>query len=170
MDLVIEIPGSVVGMYRMSPSLRGGINSEPSFCKGMIVIITTKTAIRMIPTFILKTSIMLKPEDQWRPGMTVKKLIDEMNAAIQFPGVTNAWTMPIKTRIDMLSTGIKTPVGIKLAGDDLNTLQKLGEQIESVVSRIPGTLSVFSERVVGGNYFDFEIDRKEAARPIFPNT
>ena len=72
--------------------------------------------------------------------------------------------MPIKTRIDMLSTGIKTPVGIKLAGDDLNTLQKLGEQIESIVSRIPGTLTVFSERVVGGNYFDFEIDRKEAAR------
>lgn len=123
-----------------------------------------ETATDPAPLSMIETTIMLKPEDQWRPGMTVKKLIDEMNAAIQFPGVTNAWTMPIKTRIDMLSTGIKTPVGIKLAGDDLNTLQKLGEEIESVVSRIPGTLSVFSERVVGGNYLDFEIDRKEAAR------
>lgn len=123
-----------------------------------------ETATDPAPLSMIETTIMLKPEDQWRPGMTVKKLIDEMNASIQFPGVTNAWTMPIKTRIDMLSTGIKTPVGIKLAGDDLNTLQKLGEQIESVVSGIPGTLSVFSERVVGGNYLDFEIDRKEAAR------
>ncbi len=123
-----------------------------------------ETATDPAPLSMIETTIMLKPPDQWRSGMTVKKLIDEMNAAIQFPGVTNAWTMPIKTRIDMLSTGIKTPVGIKLAGDDLNTLQKLGEQIESVVSRIPGTLSVFSERVVGGNYLDFEIDRKEVAR------
>jgi len=123
-----------------------------------------ETATDPAPLSMIETTIMLKPEDQWRPGMTIKKLVEEMNAAIQFPGVTNAWTMPIKTRIDMLSTGIKTPVGIKIAGDDLNTLQKLGEEIESVVSRIPGTLSVFSERVVGGNYFDFEIDRKEAAR------
>ena len=123
-----------------------------------------ETATDPAPLSMIETTIMLKPEDQWRPGMTVKKLIDEMNAAIQFPGVTNAWTMPIKTRIDMLSTGIKTPVGIKLSGDNLNTLQKLGEQIESVVSGIPGTLSVFSERVVGGNYLDFEIDRKEVAR------
>jgi Cu(I)/Ag(I) efflux system membrane protein CusA/SilA len=123
-----------------------------------------ETATDPAPLSMIETTIMLKPPDQWRSGMTVKKLIDEMNAAIQFPGVTNAWTMPIKTRIDMLSTGIKTPVGIKLAGDDLNTLQKLGEQIESIVSRIPGTLSVFSERVVGGNYLDFEIDREEAAR------
>ncbi len=123
-----------------------------------------ETATDPAPLSMIETTIMLKPEDQWRSGMTVKKLIDEMNAAIQFPGLTNAWTMPIKTRNDMLSTGIKTPVGIKIAGDDLNTLQKLGEQIESVVSGIPGTLSVFSERVVGGNYLDFEIDRKEAAR------
>ena len=96
--------------------------------------------------------------------MTIKKLIDEMDAAIQFPGLTNAWTMPIKTRIDMLSTGIKTPVGLKIAGDDLNILQSLGQEIEAVVRDIPGTLSVYSERVVGGNYFDFEIDREEAAR------
>jgi len=123
-----------------------------------------ETATDPAPLSMMETTIMLKPEDQWRPGMTIKKLIDEMDAAIQFPGVTNAWTMPIKTRIDMLSTGIKTPVGIKIAGDDLNILQELGQQVESVVSNIPGTLSVYSERVVGGNYFDFEIDRKQAAR------
>ena len=123
-----------------------------------------ETATDPAPLSMVETTIMLKPEDQWRPGMTTKKLIDEMNAAIKFPGVTNAWTMPIKTRIDMLSTGIKTPVGIKIAGSDLNVLQDLGEEIESIVSEIPGTLSVFSERVVGGNYFDFDIDRKEAAR------
>ncbi len=123
-----------------------------------------ETATDPAPLSMMETTIMLKPEDQWRPGMTIKKLVDEMDAAIQFPGVTNAWTMPIKTRIDMLSTGIKTPVGIKIAGADLNILQKLGEQVESAVSKIPGTLSVYSERVVGGNYFDFEIDRKQAAR------
>jgi len=123
-----------------------------------------ETATDPAPLSMVETTIMLKPEDQWRSGMTTKKLIAEMNDAIKFPGVTNAWTMPIKTRIDMLSTGIKAPVGTKLAGDDLATLQKLGEQIESVVSRIPGTLSVFSERVVGGNYFDFEINREEAGR------
>jgi Cu(I)/Ag(I) efflux system membrane protein CusA/SilA len=123
-----------------------------------------ETATDPAPLSMMETTIMLKPEDQWRSGMTIKKLIDEMDAAIQFPGVTNAWTMPIKTRIDMLSTGIKTPVGIKIAGDDLNKLQELGQQVESVISNVPGTLSVYSERVVGGNYFDFEIDREEAAR------
>ncbi len=123
-----------------------------------------ETATDPAPLSMIETTIMLKPEDQWRPGMTIKKLTDEMNAAIQFPGLTNAWTMPIKTRIDMLSTGIKTPVGIKIAGDDLNTLEKLGQEVEAVVRNIPGTLSVFSERVVGGNYFDFEIDREQAAR------
>jgi Cu(I)/Ag(I) efflux system membrane protein CusA/SilA len=123
-----------------------------------------ETATDPAPLSMMETTIMLKPEDQWRPGMTIKKLIDEMDAAIQFPGLTNAWTMPIKTRIDMLSTGIKTPVGLKIAGDDLNVLQSLGEEIEAVVRDIPGTLSVYSERVVGGNYFDFEIDREQAAR------
>ena len=123
-----------------------------------------ETATDPAPLSMMETTIMLKPEDQWRPGMTIKKLIDEMDAAIQFPGLTNAWTMPIKTRIDMLSTGIKTPVGLKIAGNDLNVLQSLGEEIEAVVRDIPGTLSVFSERTVGGNYFDFEIDREQAAR------
>jgi Cu(I)/Ag(I) efflux system membrane protein CusA/SilA len=123
-----------------------------------------ETATDPAPLSMIETTITLKSEDEWREGMTIEKLTDEMDRAIKFPGLTNAWTMPIKTRVDMLSTGIKTPVGIKVAGDDLNILEKLGEQIEAVVRDIPGTLSVYSERVVGGNYLDFEIDRLEAAR------
>jgi Cu(I)/Ag(I) efflux system membrane protein CusA/SilA len=113
---------------------------------------------------MIETTIMLKPESEWRPGMTTAKLIDEMDRAIQFPGLTNAWTMPIKTRTDMLSTGIKTPVGIKISGPDLNTLQEIGKEVEAVMRTVPGTLSAFAERAVGGNYLDFDIDRKEAAR------
>jgi Cu(I)/Ag(I) efflux system membrane protein CusA/SilA len=96
--------------------------------------------------------------------MTVQKLIDEMDRAIQIPGLTNAWTMPIKTRTDMLSTGIKTPVGIKIAGPDLRVLEQIGEEVEATVRTVPGTLSAFAERTVGGNYLDFDINRKEAAR------
>ena len=113
---------------------------------------------------MIETTIMLKPESEWRQGMTVEKLIDEMDRAIQFPGLTNAWTMPIKTRTDMLSTGIKTPVGIKISGQDLQTLEKIGKEVEAVMRTVPGTLSAFAERAVGGNYLDFDIDRKEAAR------
>ncbi len=113
---------------------------------------------------MVETTIMLKPEKEWRPGMTTQKLIDEMDRAIQFPGLTNAWTMPIKTRTDMLSTGIKTPVGIKVSGPDLNTLEQIGKEVEGVMRTVPGTLSAFAERAVGGNYLDFDINRKEAAR------
>jgi Cu(I)/Ag(I) efflux system membrane protein CusA/SilA len=96
--------------------------------------------------------------------MTTQKLIAELDEKVRLPGVTNAWTMPIKTRIDMLSTGIKTPVGVKVAGPDLATLQELGERIEAILQGEPGTLSVYAERVVGGNYLDFDIDRREIAR------
>ena len=123
-----------------------------------------ETATDPAPLSMIETTITLKPQEEWREGMTIEKLMEEMDRAIKFPGVTNAWTMPIKTRVDMLSTGIKTPVGIKIAGDDLKVLEELGKQIEAVVRDIPGTLSVYSERVVGGNYLDYEIDRKEAAR------
>ncbi len=152
-----------------------------------------ETATDPAPLSMLETTIMLKPEDEWRlvhhdrfytdwsdnwewvkkplrivwPELSpidVEQLKVELNEAIKFPGLTNAWTMPIKTRIDMLSTGIKTPVGIKIMGDDLEVLSQLGEQIEAIVRDIPGTLSAFSERVVGGNYLDFEIDREAAAR------
>ncbi len=118
-----------------------------------------ETATDPAPLSMLETTIMLNPEDQWRPGMTLKKLIRELDRAIQIPGLTNAWTMPIKTRLDMLSTGIKTPVGIKVAGDDLEVLQRIGQEIEAALRDVPGTLSVFSERVVGGNYLDFDFDR-----------
>jgi len=123
-----------------------------------------ETATDPAPLSMIETTITLKPEEEWRPGMTHEKLVEELNAAIQFPGLTNAWTMPIKTRIDMLATGIKTPVGIKIMGDNLDTLARIGEEIESAVSGVPGTLSAFAERVTGGNYFDYEIRRKEAAR------
>jgi Cu(I)/Ag(I) efflux system membrane protein CusA/SilA len=96
--------------------------------------------------------------------MTPEKLVEEMNNAIQIHGLTNAWTMPIKTRIDMLSTGIKTPVGIKIAGPDLNILQDLGKQIEEVSKKIPGTRSAYAERSVGGNFLDYSIDRNAIAR------
>lgn len=123
-----------------------------------------ETATDPAPLSMLETTIMLKPQEEWRDGMTTQKLIDELDRAVNIPGVTNAWTMPIKTRVDMLSTGIKTPVGIKVAGDNLQMLEDLGKRIEAVVRDIPGTLSVFSERVVGGNYIDYNINRLEAAR------
>jgi Cu(I)/Ag(I) efflux system membrane protein CusA/SilA len=123
-----------------------------------------ETATDPAPLSMIETTIMLKPESEWRPGVTPQSLIDELNQAVQFPGVTNAWTMPIKTRIDMLSTGIKTPVGIKLSGPDLTVLQEVGERVEAVVREVPGTLSVYAERVMGGNYLDFDIRREALAR------
>ncbi len=113
---------------------------------------------------MVETTIRLKPEKLWPKGLTVEKLIDEMDAALKFPGLTNSWTMPIKNRTDMLSTGIKTPVGIKLSGPDLDTLQKIGQQVEALMRKVPHTSSAFAERAVGGNYLDIKINRVEAAR------
>jgi Cu(I)/Ag(I) efflux system membrane protein CusA/SilA len=123
-----------------------------------------ETATDPAPLSMIETTIMLKPESEWREGMTIEKLVDELNNAIQFPGLTNAWTMPIKTRVDMLSTGIKTPVGIKLMGEDLQVLSDIGEKVEAVIREVPGTLSAYSERVTGGNFLDYRIKREEAAR------
>ncbi|HHM02633.1 MAG TPA: efflux RND transporter permease subunit, partial [Caldithrix abyssi] len=123
-----------------------------------------ETATDPAPLSMIETTIMLKPKEEWRPGMTVEKLVEEMDNAIKFPGLTNAWTMPIKTRIDMLSTGIKTPIGIKIMGSDLQTLSDLGEEISTVIKGVKGTLSVFADKAVGGNYFDLDIKRDEAAR------
>ena len=122
------------------------------------------TATDPAPLSMIETTILLKPEDEWRPGMTPDRLIAEMDDAIRFPGLTNAWTMPIKTRIDMLSTGIKTPVGIKLAGPDLAVLEELGSSVEAVVRDVPGTRSAYSERTMGGNYLNFTIRRDAIAR------
>jgi Cu(I)/Ag(I) efflux system membrane protein CusA/SilA len=123
-----------------------------------------ETATDPAPLSMFETTIVLKDPSEWRPGMTKDKLIEEMDRAVRFPGVTNAWTMPIKTRIDMLSTGIKTPVGVKIAGPDLTVLENLGKEVEGIVKDLPGTLSAYSERVMGGNYFDFRIDRAAVAR------
>jgi Cu(I)/Ag(I) efflux system membrane protein CusA/SilA len=122
------------------------------------------TATDPAPLSMIESTITLKDPKEWRPGMTKDKLIDQLNQAIQFPGLTNAWTMPIKTRIDMLSTGIKTPVGIKIAGPDLSELEKLGKEVEAAVKPLKGTLSAYAERVTGGNYLDFDINREAAAR------
>jgi len=113
---------------------------------------------------MIETTIMLESKENWRPGMTTKKLIAELDQALQIPGLRNIWTMPIKTRIDMLATGIKTPVGIKIAGSDLEELGRIGERIESIVSGLPGTRSAIADRVTGGNYLDFDINRREIAR------
>jgi Cu(I)/Ag(I) efflux system membrane protein CusA/SilA len=123
-----------------------------------------ETATDPAPTEMFETIINLKPEETWPQGMTIDKLIAAMNQALQFPGVSNAWTMPIKGRTDMLSTGIRTPVGIKLYGNDLGELNRLSKQIESVVRNVPGTTSAFAERVLGGYYLDIEPDRAALAR------
>ena len=123
-----------------------------------------ETATDPAPLSMLETTIILKPQDQWREGMTQDQLIAELDRAIPFPGLTNAWTMPIKTRIDMLATGIKTPVGIKIAGPDLGTLQTIGEEIEGTLRGVEGTASVYADRVMGGTFLDIDVRREEAAR------
>ncbi len=122
------------------------------------------TATDPAPLEMFETVINLKPQEQWRPGMTLDKLIADMDAALQFPGVSNAWTMPIKARIDMLSTGIRTPIGIKVFGADLAEMEKLAQRIEQVVKTVPGTTSAFAERITGGYYLDIEPDRLALAR------
>jgi copper/silver efflux system protein len=122
------------------------------------------TATDPAPMEMFETVINLKPETAWRPGMTVDKLIAEMNDAMQFPGVSNAWTMPIKARIDMLSTGIRTPVGVKVYGRDLSEIEQVARRIEAVVRAVPGTTSAFAERIGGGYYLDIEPNRAALAR------
>lgn len=123
-----------------------------------------ETATDPADLVMMETSIQLKPRDQWRPGMTPEKLKEELDSLIRFPGLTNAWVPPIKTRIDMLATGIKTPVGIKIAGPDLKVIQQLGQEIEQIVGKVEGAASVYAERVAGGRYVKVDIDRLKAAR------
>ena len=122
------------------------------------------TATDPAPTEMFETIINLKPEKDWRPGVTIDSLIQEMDKALQFPGVSNAWTMPIKARIDMLATGIRTPVGVKVIGLDLKVIEKLAREIEGAIKTVPGTSSAFAERIIGGYYLDIEPDRRELAR------
>ena len=187
---VTVIPFTRIGSEFMPPLYEGDLLYMPTTLPGMSitkareVLQQTDKIIRQFPEVhhvfgkigraetatdpagldMVETTIMLKPESEWRPGMTVQKLIDEMDQALQIPGLTNAWTMPIKTRVDMLSTGIKTPVGIKISGPDLTVLEQIGREVEAVMRGVRGTLSAFAERAVGGNYLDFEINRMEAAR------
>ncbi len=123
-----------------------------------------ETATDPAPLSMFETTIQLKPHSEWRPGMTTEKLIREMEAALRFPGLSNVFAPPIKTRIDMLSTGIRTPVGVKVTGPSLTTLETIGQQLEAVLRALPGTTTVYSERLTGARYIDIEIDRLRAAR------
>jgi Cu(I)/Ag(I) efflux system membrane protein CusA/SilA len=123
-----------------------------------------ETATDPAPLTMIETIIQFKPRDQWRPGLTMDALKEELDDLIQFPGLTNAWVMPIKTRIDMLATGIKTPVGVKISGPSLAEIQKIGADLEQVLDQLPETASVYSERVAGGRYVEVDIDRIRAAR------
>jgi copper/silver efflux system protein len=123
-----------------------------------------ETSTDPAPFSMGETTVMLKPESQWRAGMTWEKLVDEMDKKIRLPGVANAWTMPIKNRIDMLSTGIRTPVGVKIFGPDLRKIEEIGRHLEKVLNSVHGTRSVFAERVAQGYYLDFELKREEIAR------
>jgi Cu(I)/Ag(I) efflux system membrane protein CusA/SilA len=122
------------------------------------------TATDPAPLTMIETFIQLKPKEEWREGLTTDDLIKEFDSVVKLPGLTNAWVMPIKTRIDMLATGIKTPVGIKIGGPDLKEIQKIGQQIETILSDVNGTASVYSERVAGGRYVKVDIQREKAAR------
>jgi Cu(I)/Ag(I) efflux system membrane protein CusA/SilA len=133
---------------------------ESVFCKSGRAATATDPA----PLEMFETVITLKPESAWRAGMNIDKLIAEMDAALQFPGVANSWTMPIKARIDMLSTGIRTPIGIKVFGKDLQAIEQLAKEIESVVKAVPGTSSAYAERITGGYYLDIVPDREQLGR------
>lgn len=122
------------------------------------------TATDPAPLTMIETFIQLKDRDQWREGVTTDSLKKELDSLVQFPGVTNAWVMPIKTRIDMLATGIKTPVGIKISGPKLTEIQAIGLHLETILKDVPGTASVYSERVAGGRYIKVDIEREKAAR------
>jgi len=122
------------------------------------------TATDPAPLTMIETVVQLHPKEQWRPGLTPEGLRAELDSLIRVPGLTNAWVMPIKTRIDMLATGIKTPVGIKIAGPELDVIESIGRDLEKILNDVPGTASVYSERVAGGRYVSVDIDREKAAR------
>ncbi|NNG13162.1 MAG: efflux RND transporter permease subunit, partial [Halobacteria archaeon] len=123
-----------------------------------------ETATDPAPLTMIETTIQLKPREEWRPGMTMEKIKMELNQLVQIPSLANTWDPPIKTRIDMLATGIKTPVGVKVAGPDLGVIQDIGKRVEEIIKRVPGTVSAYSERVVGGRYVTIDVDRIAAAR------
>ncbi|MCG3205622.1 MAG: Cation efflux system protein CusA [Elusimicrobia bacterium] len=187
----VRLPGTLVRGYEFMPPLyEGNLLYMPTTLPGISVTEAQKlmqaqdqilmsfpevervfgkagraeTATDPAPFSMMETTVLLKPKEMWRKGMTKDLLIDEMDKALRFPGVTNAWTMPIKNRIDMLSTGIRTPVGIKVMGSDLEQLEKIGLQLEGVLRDVKGTRSVFAERAAGGYFLDFTLRRDALAR------
>jgi Cu(I)/Ag(I) efflux system membrane protein CusA/SilA len=140
------------------------IRSFPEVATVFGVVGRSDSATDNAPLDMYDTTIMLKPREQWRLGMTYEELIREMNDKLQFPGLTNTWTMPVQNRLDMELTGIKTAVGMKIQGPDLNRIQEIGAQIQQLLSTLPDTNSVFAERVSQGFYVNVEVNRPEAAR------
>jgi len=140
------------------------IKTIPEVDRVMGKIGRAETATDPAPLTMIETIIQFKPRSEWRQGMTLEKLKRELDSVVKLPGVTNAWVMPIKTRIDMLATGIKTPVGIKIAGPDLKVIEDIGRQVEKALRQVPGTATAYSERVAGGRYVNIDIDRIKAAR------
>ncbi len=156
----ISVTGAAQLLQQMDRKLKAFPEVERVFGKAGRAETSTDPA----PFSMMEVVVDLKPKEQWRPGMTYESLIDEMDKVLQFPGVTNAWTMPIKARLDMLTTGVRTPVGIKIFGPDLKQIEQIGKNVEMAAQNIAGTRSVYAERVAGGYFLDFAINRDEIAR------
>jgi len=159
------VPGISIGQARAIMQYQDSVlKSFPEVELVLGKVGRANTATDPAPLAMWETTVTLKPEDEWRAGLTYDELIDEMDRSLTLPGITNAWTMPIKGRIDMLATGIRTPVGVKIFGPDLDTLQMLGQRVEQALQQVSGTRSAFAERGVSGYYVDIDPDRVEAAR------
>ncbi|HEX9579623.1 MAG TPA: CusA/CzcA family heavy metal efflux RND transporter [Gemmatimonadales bacterium] len=159
------VPGVSIGQARTIMRYQDSVLATfPEVASVFGKVGRANTATDPAPLDMYETTVVLKSHDQWRPGMTTDRLISEMDRAVRLPGVTNAWTMPIKNRIDMLATGVRTPVGVKVYGPNLDTLQRLGERVERILQDVPGTRNVFAERNVSGYYVDVQPNRAEAAR------
>ncbi|HXG96149.1 MAG TPA: CusA/CzcA family heavy metal efflux RND transporter [Gemmatimonadales bacterium] len=159
------VPGVSIGQAREIMRYQDSVlASFPEVASVFGKVGRANTATDPAPLDMYETTVVLKPHDEWRRDMTTERLVSEMDRAVRLPGVTNAWTMPIKNRIDMLATGVRTPIGIKVYGLNLDTLQQLGIEIERIVKTVPGTRNVFAERNVSGYYVDVKTDRVQAAR------
>ncbi|HEX8242499.1 MAG TPA: CusA/CzcA family heavy metal efflux RND transporter [Longimicrobium sp.] len=165
MDMPSLFPGVGAGMAKQILVQRdAAIARVPEVQVVLGKIGRAETATDMAPMSMIETIAILKPEREWRPGVDYDSIVSELNARVRTPGVANMWSMPIRNRLDMLTTGIKTPVGIKLFGPDLATLDRLGKQVEALLPRVRGTSAVFAERAVGGRYLDVDVDRAAASR------
>ena len=159
------VPGVSIGQAREIMRYQDSVlASFPEVASVFGKVGRANTATDPAPLDMYETTVVIKPHGEWRSGMTTERLVSEMDRAVRLPGVTNAWTMPIKNRIDMLATGVRTPIGIKVYGPNLDTLQQLGIEIERIVRSVPGTRNVFAERNVSGYYVDVKTDRVQAAR------